>query len=105
MITAALSSDGYPVRPEGQGPRLAAWKLPHQPPEPRGCGPVQEPLEPPRKVGRRALARCGWLIIACACASTALSVLPHRGAPCRHLVAEHAPVIAAHPELDACCSG
>src|SRR4249919_479914 len=51
------------------------------------------------------LTRCCWL-------SAWLSPLPRRrrqcltrAAPPRHFVAEHAPVIAAHPELDARCSG
>ncbi len=34
VLDAALDSDGYPIRPERQSSRLAAWKLSGQPPEP-----------------------------------------------------------------------
>jgi hypothetical protein len=66
VLDAALGSDDYPIRPERQSPRLAAWKLRGQPPELRGCSAVQEPLrthtqgEPPcRAVISRLLLPSG----------------------------------------------
>ena len=74
------------------------------------AGPGLRTPQAARGVARHALfaglpMRCGWLSAGTPPSPTRRRKGFTRAAPQRHLVAEHASVIAAHPELDPRCSG